>query len=199
MGQECDMPDALTLSDDVSTPDAAVIGVFDSRVDAEAAVDTLQNAGFAKDRIGYVIRGSDDTDEAGVLCDPNEARAGQNAASGMLAGGITGGVLATLVAVLLPGVGTVTAIASGLLSAFFSGTVAGMAVGGIIGALRGLGISDEQARVYEQQFHEGKAIVAVKAGARSAEAAQILSGHRGYQVHREEHPQVATDGNFPTH
>jgi hypothetical protein len=87
-------------------------------------------------------------------------------------------------------------IAAGLLASFFGGTIAGMAVGGIIGALQGLGVSEGEARFYESKFHEGKAIVAVKAGERAPLAAEILTRHGGLHVHSEVQSPIPTTGLF---
>jgi len=174
-----------------------VVAVFDDRFAAEEAINALQEAGFSSDRIGYVIRGADAV-AGGMLTDSVGAKDGRGAAAGIVAGGITGGVIAAAVAILLPGVGTVAAVAGGILSAFFGGTVAGMAVGGILGALTGLGISENEARLYEQKFHEGKAIVAVKAGARAGDATQLLARQGGYHVHSEGTSPIPTEGFFHT-
>lgn len=199
------MPDISNASGDTTpathdlgtSESAAVVAVFDDRFTAEEAVEALQEAGFAPDHIGYVIRGSDVV-SGGMLTDAVGAKDGRGAAAGIVAGGITGGLLAAAVAVMLPGVGPVAAVASGVLSAFFGGTVAGMAVGGILGALHGLGISENEAKLYEQKFHEGKAIVAVRAGPRAIDATQILSRQGGYHVHSEGSSPIPTEGLFHT-
>ena len=84
------------------------------------------------------------------------------------------------------------------MAAFFGGAIAGTAVGGIFGAMQGLGISEDEARYYEKEFHSGRAIVAVKAGNRSAEAADLLVRHGGRGVHAELHSPIQTDGMFST-
>jgi hypothetical protein len=172
-----------------------LVGVFEDRVAAEYAVDALEQAGFTHNHVGFVIRGSDAV-AGGMLSDADGAKDLRGAAAGIITGGIVGGVLATAAAVLIPPVGV--AIAGGLLASFFGGTVAGMAVGGILGALRGLGVSETEARFYEQQFHEGKAIVAVRAAARAAEAADILARFGGQHIHSESRSPIPTRGLFHT-
>ncbi|HWE04223.1 MAG TPA: hypothetical protein VG326_17590 [Tepidisphaeraceae bacterium] len=171
----------------------AVVAVFDDRIDAEYAVDALEQVGFTHDHIGYVIRGSDVV-AGGMLSSSDGAKDVRGAAAGIVTGGIVGGVLATAAAILIPPIGPV--IAAGVLASFFGGTVAGMAIGGILGALQGLGVSEDEARFYEQKFHEGKAIVAVKAGGRAAEAAHILAQHGGLHVHNEIASPIPTTGLF---
>jgi hypothetical protein len=196
--QELSTQTLAATHNDAGGPGApVVVAVFDDRFAAEEAVEALQEAGFSSDRIGYVIRGSDAV-AGGMLTDSVGAKDGRGAAAGIVAGGMAGGVIAAAVAILLPGVGTVAAVAGGILSAFFGGTVAGMAVGGILGALTGLGISENEARLYEQKFHEGKAIVAVRAGARAGDASQLLARHGGYHVHSEGVSPIPTEGYFHT-
>jgi len=181
-------------------PDAdepAVVAVFEDRYTAEEAVEALHAAGFAADQIGYVIRGSDVV-AGGMLTDAVGAKDGRGAAAGIVAGGMAGGLIAAGVAILLPGVGPVAAVAGGILSAFFGGTIAGMAVGGILGALTGLGVSEHEAKLYEQKFQEGKAIVAVRAGARAADAMAALARSGGLHVHCEGHTPIPTQGIFHT-
>ncbi len=84
-----------------------------------------------------------------------------------------------------------------MLAAFFGGAIAGTAVGGILGAMAGLGVSEDEAKFYEQEFQEGKAIVAVRPDARAADAADILARHGGRNVSEAASP-VKTRGVFST-
>jgi hypothetical protein len=54
------------------------------------------------------------------------------------------------------------------------GAAAGATAGGVLGALLGLGIPEEQARQYEQEFLAGRTVVVVQAAGRAAEALAIL-------------------------
>jgi len=175
-------------------PARAVVAVFDDRWAAEQAVDALQQAGFPHDTLGYAIRG-DDAVRGGMIVDAEGTKDGKGAAAGMVTGGLVGGVLAAAVA-LIPGVGPV--LAGGVLAAFFGGAIAGTAVGGILGAMSGLGISEDEAKFYQRHFDEGKAIVAVRAGDRYADAVDILNRRGGQHVHCEMGSPVETQGLFST-
>lgn len=175
--------------------DQAMVGVFNDRMAAEEAVDALHAAGFDHDRIGFAIRGADDV-AGGMIVDAVGTKDGKGAVAGALTGGMVGGILAAAVSLLIPGVGPV--VAGGILASFFGGALAGSAVGGILGAMTGLGISEEEARFYEKEFHEGRAIVAVRPGARLADAADILVRYGGRNVHAEAHSPVRTEGPFNT-
>lgn len=178
-----------------STPERALVAVFDDRIAAEEAVHALHTAGFAHDKIGFALRGADDV-AGGTIVDAVGTKDGKGAVAGALTGGMVGGVLATAISLLIPGVGPV--LAGGVIASFFGGAIAGTAVGGILGALQGLGISEDEARFYEKQFHEGRAIVAVKPGARLADAADVLVRFGGKNVHAEASSPVRTDGTFST-
>ncbi len=189
------MASAMTTATDRFENDRAIVGVFDDRLAAERAVDALEQAGFSDQQIGFAIRGADEV-RGGMITDAVGTKDGKGALTGMVTGGMLGGVLAAAVSLLLPGVGPV--LAGGVLAAFFGGVIAGTAVGGIFGALTGLGISEEEARFYEKEFHSGRAIVAVKPMGRWQEAADILVRNGGQHVHAELHSPVQTGGVFGT-
>ncbi len=170
-----------------------VVGVFDDRAAAEQAVNALEEAGFRGGEIGFVIRGSDAV-QGGMMTDAQGAKDRVGAVAGALTGGMVGGMMAAAIAVMLPGVGPV--LAGGVLASFFGGAVAGTAVGGILGALTGLGMSEEEARFYEKAFTSGRALVAVKAGFRRAEATRILQRLGGTLVTGDSVPSIPTQGPF---
>ena len=176
-----------------TTTEPAVVGVFEDRLKAEEAVDALEQVGFDHERIGYVIRGHDAV-AGGMITDAAGTKDGKGALAGMVTGGVVGGLIAAAIAVVIPGVGPV--LAGGVLASFFGGAIAGTAVGGIVGALSGLGVSEEEAEFYDRHFREGKAIVAVKAGARAAEAAEILRRFGGDHIHSEGTSPIRTEGAF---
>jgi hypothetical protein len=177
------------------TMDRTIVGVFDDRTAAEQAVDALHCAGFSDEHIGFVIRGADDV-RGGMIVDAEGTKDAKGAMTGAVTGGMLGGVLAAAISVLLPGVGPV--VAGGVLAAFFGGAIAGTAVGGIFGAMTGLGISEDEARFYEREFHSGRAIVAVRPAGRAPEAADLLLRHGGRGVHAEAHSPIQTGGVFGT-
>lgn len=173
----------------------AVVGVFMDRLAAENAVDALEQAGFGHHQIGYVIRG-DDAVAGGTITDASGTKDGKGMAAGAIGGGVIGGVMAAGLSLLVPGVGPV--LAGGILATVFGGVLAGTAVGGILGAFRGLGVSEHEAHFYQSHFHEGRAIVAIKAGSRAGEAADILVRYGGSHIHNEGRSPIPTDGLFHT-
>lgn len=177
----------------MATERTTLVAAFEDRLEAEKAVDDLEQAGFRNDEIGFALRGSD-VGRGGMITDEQGAKDAKGALTGAVTGGMVGGVLGAAAALLIPGVGPV--VAGGVLASFFGGAIAGTAVGGILGAMTGLGVSEEEAKFYEKEFQSGRAIVAVKPGARMSEAADILRRHGGYDMHREIGSPVATQGPF---
>jgi len=161
------------------TSSTVVVGVFEDRLAAEEAVDELEHSGFSKDEVGFAIRGADAV-EGGMITDASGTKDKQGALSGAATGAVAGGVLGALAAVLIPGVGPV--LAAGILASALGFAGAGAAVGGILGAMTGLGVSQDEALYYEEQFNSGKAIVTVRAGDFADKAVTILRRHGGYTM-----------------
>ena len=168
-----------------------IVSIFDDRFEAEKAVDDLEQSGFRHSDIGYAIRGAD-VAPGGMITDAVGAKDAKGAAVGAVSGGVLGGVLGAAASLLIPGVGPV--LAGGFLTMIFGGMAAGTAIGGIFGAMTGLGISEDEARHLDSEFHSGKAIVVVRAGTRPADAIQILQRHGGYDLEDRSGPSPITTG-----
>lgn len=157
-----------------------LVGVFDDRMEAQQAVDDLEQAGFSHEEVSFLLRGSEIT-EGDMLTDAVGTKDEHGMVAGALTGGVVGGLLGAVAALFVPGIGPV--LASGILATSLGYAGAGVAIGGILGAMTGAGLSEEEARFYAKQFHSGKAIVAVTAGERENLAAAILKKHGGYDMH----------------
>ena len=145
---------------------STAVGVFDDQQQAERAVDQLRSAGFDANNIGYAGHG-----EGGPCEDKAENVAGGTAA-GAVTGGVAGGVLGAVAAGLIPGVGPI--LGAGILTATVVGAGAGAATGGLLGGLTGLGVPEDEAKSYENEFKSGRTLVAVRAEGRYDEAASLL-------------------------
>jgi hypothetical protein len=140
-------------------------GVFSSRDAAERAVCELRDAGYRDDAIGVVARRADGRVER--RSGDGAEYAGEGAAIGAAAGGaaLALGSLAVSFGVI-PVIGPVLAVgplAAALISAA-GGAAGGAVAGGLIGALVGMGLSDEDARYYENEVKAGKYLVTVECG-----------------------------------
>lgn len=153
-----------------------VVGVFEDRRQAERAVEGLRRAGFPADRIGLVARAGA-TESSLEGCDTN-TKAEEGMAAGLLTGGAAGALLGALAAPFIPGVGL--AVAAGA----FVGAIGGAAIGSFVGILVGMGIPEDEARMYECELLAGRTLVTVRSEGRAAEAVAILRDHGAYDASR---------------
>jgi uncharacterized protein (TIGR02271 family) len=164
-----------------------VVGVFEDRRPAQQAVEDLKNAGFRDDQIGVVARDAaaggavPDAGKAGETTEKHGSHWEEGAAIGAATGAGVGALWALgIVAGFLPAIGP--AIAGGVLASVLASAAGGAAVAGVVGALIGLGIPEEEARFYEDEFKAGRTLVTVKADGRYDEAWTILSRNGAYDM-----------------
>lgn len=160
------------------------VGVFDDRNDAELAAQDMRAKGFKDDQIGYAWR-----DESGKTHAEGN-KAGQLGASGAGTGVVLGGIIGAGAALLIPGIGPI--VSGGLLATALAGgvtgAVTGAIAGGVTGALLGLGIPEEEAKYYDQQFRDGHTLMTVRADDRYSDASEITRSRKGYDYEtRNEH------------
>jgi hypothetical protein len=167
-----------------------VVGTFEDRFMAEEAVDELEHSGFTHHQVGFAIRGHDAID-GGMITDATGTKDGSGAMAGAATGAVAGGILGALASLIIPPIGPV--IVGGMIASAIGFAGAGAAVGGILGAMTGLGLSQEEAKYYEEEFKAGKAIVTVKAGDLADHAVAIIRKHGGF-VRRDDIPP---DGPTP--
>jgi len=170
-----------------------IVAAFEDRLQAEQAVDELEQAGFSADHVGLAIRGLDSEDK-GMISSAQATKDGVGAATGAVTGASLGAILGAAAGFLIPGVGPI--VVAGIFSLAFGGAIAGAAVGGIFGALTGLGVSEEEAKYYESEFNAGRAIVAVRTDDRISIAADILRRHGGYDMQTRCESHIDTHGLF---
>lgn len=177
---------------DITLNQDTVLGVFADRDAAEQAITSLQDQGYNPKEMSIVVK---DAETAESLGDSTGANVAEGATSGAMTGGVVGALAGLLVgvgALAIPGIGAVLiggplAAALGLTGAAAttaSGALTGALAGGLIGALVGLGVPEDEAKVYEERIKEGGVLLAVpvKAGIEDEEAMQSLSNHGATQV-----------------
>lgn len=143
-----------------------VVGIFEEREDAEAAIDSLKTAGFDPSDVSVVMK-----DPSGKIEKNVESDVASGAVSGATTGAILGGLAGLASAFIIPGIGAlfiggpiVTALGlTGAAAATVSGAATGAVAGGIIGALTKLGFSQEEATYYEGRIRQGAILLAVSA------------------------------------
>jgi hypothetical protein len=141
-----------------------VTAVFRDRFNANAAWNWLTARGYRADEINMLM--SEQTKARYYNdADQEEITASTHAAEGMAAGVVIGtavGAAAAAIAAL----GTALVFPGGMviagpLAAALAGGGAGAVTGGIIGGLIGLGISESNARAYEEALREGGIVIGV--------------------------------------
>ncbi len=148
----------------------AVIGIVETRAEAEAVVETLRRTAYIE--LGDISVLLPDRTGTNDFAHEHHTKAPEGAATGASAGGVVGGTLGLLAgigALAIPGVGPL--IAAGPVLAALSGAAAGAAVGGLAGALVGLGIPEIEAKAYEGKIRGGNILIAVHSETRDAQRA----------------------------
>ncbi|MES2213941.1 MAG: hypothetical protein V4465_00915 [Patescibacteria group bacterium] len=144
--------------------ETTTVGVFKDRMDAESAINELRTFGLADADISYVYN----SEGAVVTEDGGGSHVADKAASGATTGAVLGAIAGLVVANgILPGLGTLfvagpLAGALGLTGAAATtaaGAMTGLVAGGLVGALAGLGVSSEDAVIYEERVKRGGILV----------------------------------------
>jgi uncharacterized membrane protein len=165
-----------------------ISAVFDSRSEAEAAVQELRSAGVDTDRLSLVGRDDGRTRVSDGSGDVIDDDAGKDAAKGALGGAGLGAILG-VAALAIPGVGPLAAAgaiaSSAIPGAAAIGAGAGAIAGGLAGYLKNHGVSDEDASYYESRINEGGIFVSVDTGEGDVspeQARDILARNGGHSA-----------------
>src|SRR3954447_621183 len=136
-----------------------VVGIFETRTEAERAIQRMKEMGIAPEAISIAMR---DAGEASALVDTTGAH--DMAGEGATAGAVSGAAVGTLVGLalvgstfILPGIGTF--LVGGPLAAALTGAGVGAASGGILGALVGAGIPEHEATHFASGMEQGNTLV----------------------------------------
>jgi hypothetical protein len=138
--------------------------VFDSREEAERAINELRSAGVNEQAISIVGRHGEESTDGSDNDDDGVNKSG--ALKGALAGAGLGGLLG-VAALAIPGVGPLAAAGAIAASAAPEAAAIGAAAGATAGGLSGLftkhGVDDDDASYYETQVKQGGYFVGVQA------------------------------------
>ncbi|HEY5936819.1 MAG TPA: hypothetical protein VIU61_19355 [Kofleriaceae bacterium] len=149
------------------------VGVFEDADAARNAIRDLRAAGIPEKKIGVLTRDDHGDMKVKSFKDLEGNKAGTGAAIGVGAGAGGGALWAIGIAAgVLPAIGPV--IAGGLLAAIAASAGIGAAAGAIVGSLVGLGVSDEEAAYYDEEFRKGRTIVVVQNDDRADVVYQLL-------------------------
>jgi hypothetical protein len=140
-----------------------VIGVFDSKEQAEKAVSQMRNSGFDTNEISIVAKGAKGEAGRGGNGDNDDGDGNlgmDTVADGTTTGGVLGGLAGLALgagALAVPGLGPI--IAAGPIA----GLISGAATGGVAGGLIDWGIPEERGRYYEGEVKKGRILAVVRA------------------------------------
>ncbi len=151
-----------------------IIGVFHTTADARRAIEDLRDANFSDKKIGLLTHDKEGDPDVKSFRDLEGNKAGAGAVIGVAAGAGSGALWALAIAAgILPAIGPV--VAGGLLAAVVSSAAAGAGAGIVVGALVGLGVSDDEAAYYDDEFKKGRTIVVVQTKDRADLAYRLLN------------------------
>jgi heat induced stress protein YflT len=181
-------PRDSTSAEDAQRTGRTVVGLFQSRSEAEDAIRDLKNAGFTNEQIGVATRDQEGQredraepvhgeEELGTIVQDTASGMAEGAAVGALTGGVVGGLVGLIGSLLIPGLGPV--VVGGVLASTLMGMGIGAATGGLIGALVGMGVPEEDAKYFDAGFRQGGTLVTVDAGDATSEAVTILQRNGG--------------------
>lgn len=173
-----------------------ILGIFTERENAEDAFNQIKTKGYDPKDISIVVKDKSDSEKI-------EEETGSDVVDGAVAGAtsgvLLGGLAGLLASFVIPGLGAFfiggpIAAALGLTGAaasITSGAATGALAGGILGALTGLGLSEDDAKIYEQRIKEGGILVAVTAhNGQEKEIERIFTDN-----HAEDLKSVSTESN----
>jgi len=151
-----------------------VVGIFDGMERAERALNGLKDAGFTPEQVSVVAKDKRDVQQMADNTEMVADSAGAGAVTGSLLGGVAG-FLVGISALVIPGIGPI--VGAGIIGATLAGAGIGAATGGLIGALTAEGVSEDDARGYEESVKQGGILLSVRANS----DAQIRQAHEVFQ------------------
>jgi uncharacterized membrane protein len=173
-----------------------VVGVFDSINHAARALTDLEETGVPTENT-HLIAGNDKSKHDEYLKKAKEASTttAAAAASGASFGGGLG-IVASLAALAIPGVGPI--IAGGAMLTVLTGLGIGAAAGGLLGALKNIGISHEEAPLYEEAVRRGAVLaIAIVDDERAQDAVEVMAARGGRDIRSEVDTWAETDWSGP--
>jgi hypothetical protein len=142
------------------------MGAYKNHADADTAINELRASGIPSAEISYVYSDGDV-----IKNETTGATLGGDVAGGATTGAVLGALAGLAVANgILPGLGTLFVAGpiaaalgfTGAAATTVAGAATGLAAGGLIGALAHLGVSKEDAVVYEDLIRKGDVLVIAK-------------------------------------
>jgi len=136
-----------------------VVGMFESRGEAENAIHRLKASGIAPESLSIAMRDSSESADL-IQSTGVDDMSGEGATAGVVSGAAVGTLVGLALVgstFILPGVGTF--LVGGPLAAALTGAGIGAASGGILGALIGAGIPEHEAEHFASGIEAGHILV----------------------------------------
>lgn len=158
-----------------------VVGMFEGMERAERALNGLKDAGFTPEQVSVVAKDKRDVQQMSENTDMVAEGAGAGAVTGSLLGGVAG-FLVGISALVIPGIGPI--VGAGIIGSTLAGAGIGAATGGLIGALTAEGVSEDDARGYEESVKQGGILLSVRANSdtQAQQAHQVFQSAGGADV-----------------
>lgn len=162
----------------MATKRDTAVGIFHSHAAAQRAINRLKDAGFKDDQIGLVAHDPENR-YTGTHTEGEGNKAGTGVAAGAATGAGIGAVWGLgIIAGALPAIGPV--IAGGALASVLASAATAAVAGGVVGGLIGLGVPEEEAKYYDEEFQTGRTLVTVRDTSRYNEAQRIMREENAY-------------------
>jgi len=167
----------------------AISGIFNSRAEAERAIDLLGALGVAGERLVLLSPGIEDSEVEEVVTESESGKPGTGEKMGTAVGrgiGIAGGIMlgGVVGSVFVPGVGAV--LAAGVLAAALLGTggaALGAAAGSALDEKAAEHLRHDQLHLYEAALRQGRSVlVAVATDEREAQAIREVLADTGAET-----------------
>jgi len=161
------------------------IGVLTSFGATETTINQLRSAGISESEISCIYTDTKGNMKDSQKVDKVEIESAKGAAAGAVVGAIAGLVVANGI---LPGIGTLFVAGplvsligiTGGVATTIAGAATGAVAGGIVGALVELGISKEDAAIYEEKVRIGNYVIIVHSDTPGAKA--VLDSNHATEV-----------------
>jgi hypothetical protein len=158
----------------------SVVAVYRTRGQAEAAIDQLWHAGFAKEQVGVMIPG-EGVHQATTATEQMEEKGANGAVAGAVTGTALGTVAGALAMILIPGIGPI--LTGGALMGVVAGAAAGAAAGSFAGPFLAMGFSEDDVHRYQTDLRSGRTVVVVQVEGNQDRAIMILRSHDPVDLH----------------
>lgn len=160
-----------------------VVGLMDSFAEARELINDLLDNGFPEDGIGLIARKPEEESQAAAREERSDEQI-SGVTKGVGAGAAVGGVAGLVIGIAaftVPGIGAV--MAAGPVAAALAGIGLGAVTGGVYGAIRNLGVPDEEAEYYAERVQHGGVLVTVETDESGADdAAGIMYRHGALNI-----------------